>query len=109
MAEITKAMVLDIITVLLEHGCTPAQDDAAIKATTALVADLVDAFEGRAPGPGSTPDPLLSAARVHFAPVLTAGGTPSLRAIQQELKVGHPRAKRIRGALAAGEQQGERS
>ena len=54
-----------------------------------------------APGGGSTPDPLLATAREHFGQALAGGGTPSLRSIQRELHVGHPRARRIRDALTA--------
>lgn len=46
-------------------------------------------------------DPALPKARKQFAKALSAGITPSVRAIKRELRVGHARAVRIRGALAA--------
>jgi hypothetical protein len=50
-----------------------------------------------------TPEPVvdlaLSTARERFADALSAGETPSIRAIRRELRVGHPRAVRIRAAL----------
>jgi hypothetical protein len=44
------------------------------------------------------PDPLATA-RDHFAEQLAAGTVPSVRAIRRELRVGHPKATRIRAAL----------
>jgi hypothetical protein len=50
--------------------------------------------------PAPIVDPALTTARERFAQVLSAGETPSIRAIRRELRVGHPRALRIRAALA---------
>jgi uncharacterized protein DUF2637 len=48
----------------------------------------------------SAPDPVLATARERFAEQLADGAVPSVRAIKRELKVGHPRARRIRAVLA---------
>lgn len=42
----------------------------------------------------------VEAARDRFADVLAAGGLPSVRALRRELRVGHPKAVRVRAALA---------
>jgi hypothetical protein len=47
-------------------------------------------------------DPVLASARETFAETLSAGSVPSVRSIRRELKVGHPRAVRVRAALAGG-------
>jgi uncharacterized protein DUF2637 len=47
-----------------------------------------------------TTDPVIATARDRFAEVLAAGHVPSIRAIRKELRVGHPRAIRVRAALA---------
>jgi len=63
---------------------------------------LIDWNEGK-----DTPPPVLDSeeravldARQRFSSTLAAGNTPSVRAIKRELNVGHPRATRIRAALA---------
>ncbi|WP_018655925.1 DUF2637 domain-containing protein [Actinomadura flavalba] len=43
---------------------------------------------------------VVATARDRFADVLATGDTPSIRALRRELKIGHPRAVRIRDALA---------
>ena len=95
------------------HGITHGPVGAVIAAWPAVTLVLV--FEllmmlirGRATGPVITPttapalaaDPALATARERFADVLSAGETPSLRALRRELRVGHPRAVRIRAGLA---------
>lgn len=56
------------------------------------------------PVPESTvpddPDPVATA-RDRYAEQLAAGQVPSVRSIRREMRVGHPRAKAIRAALAA--------
>jgi hypothetical protein len=52
--------------------------------------------------PGPPADPLIATARDRFAEVLAAGSVPSLRALRRELRIGHPRAVRVREALAGG-------
>ena len=44
---------------------------------------------------------LIATARDRFAEVLATGGLPSIRALRRELRVGHPRAVRVRAALEA--------
>lgn len=46
-------------------------------------------------------DPVLATARETFAETLSAGAVPSLRRIRRELKVGAPKAARVRDALDA--------
>jgi hypothetical protein len=46
-------------------------------------------------------DPLLDRAAVVFAAELAADRVPSIRAIRTELRVGQPRAQRLREYLAA--------
>lgn len=48
-------------------------------------------------------DPLVSLALTHFAHELAAGEVPSVRKIMAELKIGHPKAARVRRAMEAGE------
>jgi hypothetical protein len=45
-------------------------------------------------------DPVVATARDRFAETLAAGTVPSVRAIRKEMRVGHPKATRIRAALA---------
>jgi hypothetical protein len=47
------------------------------------------------------PDPVVATARDQFAEQLAGGALPSVRTIRRELRVGHPKATRIRAALAA--------
>jgi hypothetical protein len=47
------------------------------------------------------PDPACERALAEFAGELAEGRTPSLRGIMRRLHVGSPRARRIRGFLAA--------
>lgn len=68
--------------------------------------DALPAVEGAvaitAPDPvASEPDlaPVVATARDRFAEVLASGSVPSVRAIRRELRVGHPRAVRVREAL----------
>ncbi len=49
--------------------------------------------------PVLVPAEVLASARDHFADVLATGDVPSVRAIRSGLRVGHPRAVRIRAAL----------
>ncbi|MCW2904765.1 MAG: hypothetical protein JWO67_7030 [Streptosporangiaceae bacterium] len=49
-----------------------------------------------------TDGPVLASARERFAEQLAAGDLPSLARIRGEMRVGHPRAVRIRAALAEG-------
>jgi hypothetical protein len=50
-----------------------------------------------ADGSGTTlPDQLRERARDHFAETIAGGSVPSVRAIRQQLHVGHPRAKEVR-------------
>lgn len=65
--------------------------DAAVPARTAESALALPAV----------PDPVCPRALDVFAADLAAGRTPSLRGIMRRLHVGAPRAKRIRGFLAA--------
>ncbi|MFG2021088.1 DUF2637 domain-containing protein [Actinomadura geliboluensis] len=51
---------------------------------------------------GPPADPLIATARDRFGEVLAAGSVPSLRALRRELRIGHPRAVRVREALAEG-------
>lgn len=96
----------------VSHGLAHGPVGAVIAGWPALVA--VGSFEmlarlirgGRAVEPaavasGTAPDPAVAAARERFAEPLAAGAVPSARAIRRELRVGHPRAVRIRAALAA--------
>ena len=52
-------------------------------------------------GEATDPDlaPVIATARDRFAGVLATGALPSVRAIRRELRVGHPRAVRVRQAL----------
>lgn len=45
--------------------------------------------------------PVIATARDRFAETLATGGLPSVRALRRELRIGHPRAVRVRGALEA--------
>lgn len=49
--------------------------------------------------PGPLADPLIATARDRFGDVLAAGSVPSLRQLRRELRIGHPRAVRVRQAL----------
>lgn len=49
--------------------------------------------------PGPPADPMVATARDRFATALAAGSVPSLRALRRELRIGHPRAVRVRQAL----------
>lgn len=49
---------------------------------------------------GPQPDPLVATARDRFAEVLSAGSVPSVRAIRRELRIGHPKAVRVKEELA---------
>jgi uncharacterized protein DUF2637 len=42
----------------------------------------------------------IASARERFAEVIAAGDVPSVRALRRELRIGHPRAVRLRAALA---------
>ncbi len=100
----TDDLISDVVAVLARHGYRAPSGEGsvpAIGATVNAVLQLVDAYEGVSSRhvPGEV-DPLLSDARERFAEVLAAGVVPSVRAIRRELHVGHPRAVRIRGALA---------
>lgn len=85
-------------------------------ATTRETGPAPVATTGTAPGPVATtretgpapvatavaePDDLVATARARFAEVLATGGLPSVRALRRELRVGHPRAVRVRAALQA--------
>ncbi|WP_173390840.1 DUF2637 domain-containing protein [Actinomadura litoris] len=48
------------------------------------------------------PDPLVATARDRFGETLATGAMPSVRALRRELRIGYPRAVRVREALAAG-------
>ncbi|MWA02167.1 DUF2637 domain-containing protein [Actinomadura sp. LD22] len=57
---------------------------------------------------GSEPDetdpvlePVIATARDRFADVIATGGLPSVRAVRREMRVGYPRAVKIRAALDA--------
>ncbi|MBA9002493.1 MULTISPECIES: DUF2637 domain-containing protein [Thermomonospora] len=52
-----------------------------------------------AAAPAESVEPAVAKARDRFADLLAAGELPTLTAIRRELKVGHPRAVRIRAAL----------
>ncbi|CNE45205.1 Protein of uncharacterised function (DUF2637) [Mycobacterium tuberculosis] len=59
-----------------------------------------DVDEAPIPAPGGPPaDPAVATARDRFATTLAAGSVPSLRALRRELRIGHPRAVRVRQAL----------
>ena len=45
--------------------------------------------------------PVVATARERFAETLATGGLPSVRALRRELRIGHPRAVRVRAALEA--------
>lgn len=73
----------------LVRGARPAEEPTPSLGVTG--SSLADAPE---------PDPALATARDRFAEQLADGSVPSARAIRRELKVGHPKATRIRAALA---------
>jgi hypothetical protein len=54
-------------------------------------------------GSAGVPDPLQEQAAVVFADELAADRVPSVRAIRARLRVGQPRAQRLRDYLAAGD------
>ncbi len=43
--------------------------------------------------------PVVATARDRFAELLATGAVPSVRALRRELRIGHPRAVRVRAAL----------
>lgn len=45
--------------------------------------------------------PVVATARDRYAEVLASGALPSVRALRKELRIGHPRAVRVRAALEA--------
>jgi uncharacterized protein DUF2637 len=59
------------------------------------------------PDETETSDPLREQAAKIFADQLAADRVPSVRAIRAQLRVGQPRAQRLRDYLAAGAKQGE--
>lgn len=52
--------------------------------------------------PSPPADPMIATARDRFGEVLAAGSVPSLRQLRRELRIGHPRAVRVREALTGG-------
>lgn len=79
---VTLVLVVELLMGMIRRGrvaVTPAP--AALAAATA-------------------PDPVVSDARDRFAEVLSGGDVPSVRALRRELRIGHPRAVRVRAALA---------
>jgi hypothetical protein len=90
------------------HDAVPAVAQARVREVGTGEAEPVDADcvsgevrRGSEPVPVSGPgDPLLATATEVFAEELAAGKVPSLRRIKESLKVGQPRAVRIRAALA---------
>lgn len=65
----------------------PAEDSGLFPVATVSVTD-------------ATADPLLATARQTFAEALATGSLPSVRQLRLRLKIGHPRAVRLREALS---------
>lgn len=62
-------------------------------------AALVDVAADPVPS-GLLVDPMIATARDRFGETLAAGTAPSVRALRRELRIGYPRAVRVREALA---------
>ncbi|RAY13594.1 hypothetical protein DPM19_18115 [Actinomadura craniellae] len=75
-------------------------DRAAARLAALLDDEAVDEGDGSA---SPDLDPVIATACDRFAGVLATGGLPSVRALRQELRIGHPRAVRVRAALAGRE------
>lgn len=75
----------------------PAIESPVATALPEVPDDLLPGAEEKVVEPELAP--VLATARDHFAEVLATGGLPSVRALRKELRIGHPRAVRVRQAL----------
>jgi hypothetical protein len=86
--------------VVPDPGTAPEPDPGVTRGAVGREAETAPPGRASAREVLGTDVPVLESARERFARELAAGGLPSLAQIRGELRVGHPRAVRIRAALA---------
>lgn len=87
----------------LAHGLVGAVVSAWPAVTLVMTVEMLMGMIRRAKvgtEPIESVDPVVPAARQHFAEDLASGDVPSVRRIMREMRVGHPKAARVKEALA---------
>lgn len=119
-AQAAPAAVPDETLVAEPDDAEPWTDDRPVGMELWATLPAIESGGESAPGPVATalsettedepdqvadlqldPDlaPVVATARERFAELLATGGLPSVRALRRELRIGHPRAVRVRAAL----------